>query len=706
MNREQILALIGKMTLHEKIGQLNQEYAENVDIKQFKNKIRNGEIGSIILACSATAGNDGAVLLDTELTKELQRIAVEESKHKIPIIIGRDVIHGHKTVLPIPLALSATFNKALIKKGYEMVAREAKNDCIHWTFTPMLDVSRNPRWGRCIESPGEDPYLGEIMAEAVVTAFQDNGIAACAKHYIGYGAGEGGRDYGNAEISDYTLRNYYLRAFKKAIDCDVATVMNSFNTISGQTTSSSEYLLKDVLRDELNFKGFVISDWGAVEQLVNQGLAEDKKDAAAVAINAGVDMDMCDLCYADYLEQLVKEGKVSEKTIDEAVFRVLSIKDKYGLFENPYPQNTISNHIENDKIAESCSDEALVLLKNKNGILPLSNESKIVASGPFLHEKRSLLGNWTLDYDLKRVKSFCEVLQETNKNVAIAMSPYLWDECLPSVKNADAVIVFLGESFRVNGEANCMAEIEIQKEQFEFVKRVSRLGKPVIGVMCFGRPIALGDAERYFDAILYAWQSGTRTAQSVIKALYGEINPCGKLSMSIPRTTGQTPIYYNDYKTGRRPKYYYEKAKDGWDTYRDIESTPLYPFGYGLSYTDFEYFDIKCEKAEISLDELKQGKKVKVSIDVKNIGDFSGKETVQFYINDLCATMSRAWKELKGASKIYIEKGEKKTVSFEMGFEELGFYNSENKFVVEPGEFYAYIGKDCCTENKIKIVVI
>lgn len=706
MTAEQIKELIGKMSLREKIGQLNQEYAEGVDVDEFKNKIRNGEIGSIILACSATAGNDGAVLLDIDLIKEFERTAVEESNHKIPIIIGRDVIHGHKTVLPIPLALSATFNKELIKSGYEMVAKEAKNDGIHWSFAPMLDVSRNPRWGRCIESPGEDPFMGEMMAEAVITAFQENGIAACAKHYIGYGAGEGGRDYGNAEVSDYTLRNYYLRAFKKAVDCNVATVMNSFNTLSAQTTSSSKYLLKDILRKELGFDGYVVSDWGAVEQLVNEGLATDKKDAAMTAINAGVDMDMCDACFMDYLEQLVKEGKVSEKTIDDAVYNVLSIKNKYGLFENPYPQMIGVDYSENGEIAEKCSDEALVLLKNKNSILPLSKDCKTVLTGPFSHEKRSHLGNWTLDYDYKRVKSICEVLSEKGAKVCVPMSPYLWDECLPSVKGADAVILCLGESFCVNGEANCLSDVELPREQLEFVKRLYRLGKPIIGVMCFGRPIALGDAEQYFDAILYAWQSGTRTAQSVVKALYGEINPCGKLPMSFPRTTGQTPIYYNDYKTGRRPKYYYEKAADGWDTYRDLESTPLYPFGYGLSYTDFGYSEITCDKNSVKLDDLKAGEKIRVSVDVENIGEFSGKETVQLYINDLCASMSRAWKELKGIRKIHLDKDEQKSVFFEIGFEELGFYNAENVFVVEPGEFEVYIGKDCYTDNKIKISVI
>lgn len=706
MNKEQIKELISKMSLREKIGQLNQEMLEESRIDAIKEGIRKGDIGSVILSATAVSGNDQMPRLDINLINELERIAVEESNLKIPVIFGRDVIHGHRTVLPVPLALSAMFNPELVKKAYKVIAKEALSEGVQWTFSPMLDVSRDPRWGRCIEGPGEDPYLGELLAEAVVGAFQEEGMAACAKHYLGYGAVEGGRDYGNSEISDYTMRNFYLKAFKKAVESDVATVMNSFNTIAGQTTSSSDYLLKKVLKQELGFDGFVISDWWAVLQLINQGLAEDRKDAARVSINAGVDMDMTDLCYIENLQALVKEGKVSEKTIDEAVYRILYIKDKFGLFQKPYAYEREYKLSDHDLLAQQCSDEAMVLLKNKDNILPLNKNSKVMVTGPFANERRSLLGNWSLDFDLERVKSIAETLKEENENIILPTTPYLWDECQAYTDNADVIVVVLGESYLMTAEANSLSEVELPKEQIEFVKRLHRLGKPIIGVMNFGRPLALEEAEKYFDAILYAWHSGTRAAQSVASILYGEVNPSGKLPMTFPRNSGQIPMYYNDYKTGRNPGYYYKEYTDGWKSYRDLKGTPLYPFGYGLSYTKFEYSKLSCENSSISIDELKNGAKFKVSVTVKNIGDCDGKETSQCYINDVCASMSRPWRELKGASKNLIKAGEEKTICFELGLENLGFYNGSGEFEAEKGKFEVYVGTDCYCKEKIEIYII
>lgn len=702
--KDRAYEILKKMSLKEKIGQLNQIWYDFDDIEGMKEKIRNGEVGSIILATSATAGNDAQEKAEIEKINELIRTAVEESPSKIPVIFARDVIHGHETVLPVPLALAATFNPELVKKGYECVAKEAANDGIRWSFAPMLDISRDPRWGRCIESCGEDPYLAGKMAKAVVSGFQDNNIAACAKHYIGYGAADGGRDYSNVEITDYSLRNTYLKPFKEAVKSDVATVMSSFNTIGGETPTSSSYLINGLLKDELGFEGFVVSDWASVEQLCWHRLAEDKKEAAEIAVNSGIDMDMVSLCYIENLESLVNEGKVSVKTIDEAVFRILCIKIKFGLFENPYTKQEKIDFNEHDKCAESCADEAMVLLKNKNNILPLESESRAVVAGPMAFEKRSLLGSWTLDGDVSRISSIAEEIKNIDNNVILPESPYLWDECFAYIDKADAVIAVLGESFKMTGEANSLSDIELPAEQLEFIKKLHKKGKPVIGVLCFGRPVALEAAEPYLDAIIYAWHSGTNTAESVSKILFGKVNPSGRLPMTMPRNTGQIPLYYNSL-TSRYSLSYYGKANPEYQAYRDRQSTPMYPFGYGLSYTSFLYSDLSCEKTSLSADELKNGEKFKIHIKVKNTGKTAGKETSQCYIRDIKSTLLRPEKELKGFVKEYYLPEEEKEICFSLGFEELGFYNLNGEFIVEPGEFEVYAGPDSFAEEKSIIEV-
>ena len=408
---KRIKELLNKMTLDEKIGQLNQVMQDNSE--ELKKDIESGKIGSLILANSSTAGNDSQSGANKRFLDELQKIAVEKSHTGIPMIFGRDVIHGHSIVMPIPLASAASFNPDLTTQGYRFVAKEAANDGIHWTFSPMMDISRDPRWGRCIEGFGEDPYLASKMAVASIKGFQgddlsDKGsIAACAKHYICYGAVEGGRDYGKAEVADYTLRNFYLKPFAESVKNGVATVMSSFNEISGQAVSSSKYLLYDVLKKELGFDGFIISDWAAIEQLVWQGVAADKKDAARLSANAQLDMDMVDKCYIENLRKLVDEGKVSEETIDEMVYRVLSVKERLGLFENPYIQTCNIDYSEYKNAAKKSSDESMVLLKN-DGILPISKNEKVLIAGPFAYEKRALLGSWTLDFDIAQVDCIAE----------------------------------------------------------------------------------------------------------------------------------------------------------------------------------------------------------------------------------------------------------------------------------------------------------
>ncbi len=707
MKSSKIIEKIRSMSLEEKIGQLNQIQLE--DTEQIREEIRKGRVGSIILADTATAGNDEQKRIDMNLLNELQQIAVEESTAGIPLIFGRDVIHGHHTVLPIPLAEAASFHTELIEKAYRAVAKEAASDGVHWTFSPMIDISRDPRWGRCIEGFGEDPYLTSEMGKAAIRGFQGEdyknteSIAACAKHYLGYGAVEGGRDYGKTEISDYTLRNYYLRPFQAAVEADVATVMNSFSEISGQPVASSRYLLHDVLKEELGFNGFIISDWASIAKLVSHRVAKDEKEAAMLAAGAELDMDMVDRCYIEHLGELAAEGKVSEETIDKMVYRVIYIKERFGLFEHPYAERKQINYEEHLSFAKQCADESMVLLKN-NGVLPIGQSEKIAVAGPFLYEKRSHLGSWAPDYDAGMLKSIQEAFLDCadKDRFIFPQLPYLWDDILLTLREVNTVVLALGESARVSGENNCLTNIDFPAEQLALIKKIKAMGKKLVGVMCFGRPIALGEAEPYFDAILYAWQSGSCAAQSIADIVCGNVNPSGKLPMTFPRTTGQIPLYYNYPSFFGNGMAYYGEG----DNYWDCKSTPMYPFGYGLSYTKFEYSEVGCENNTLTLEELQNGEKFRVSVIVTNTGKYTGKETAQCYISDLVSSMTRPVKELKGFSKIFFNQGECREITFELGFEELGFYNGSGKFCVEPGEFDVFIGGDCTTDNKVKIAVV
>lgn len=703
--RERIDKLLEKMTLREKIGQLNQEALQGNNIAALKEKICRGEVGSILLADSATAGNDGGAGLEVSAVNELIRCAREESRLKIPVIFGRDVIHGHKTVLPVPLALAATFDEELVERGYEMVAAEAAADGVEWGYSPVLDIARDPRWGRCVEGLGEDPYLASHLGAAMVRGFKKGGLEPCSKHYIGYGASEGGRDYNNSEITGYTLRNIYLPPFKAAVEGGLLTVMNSFNGIGGEAASSSRYLLRNILKEELGFEGFVVSDWGAVEQMTEQGIAADRKNAAEIALNAGVDMDMAEHSYLENLEQLVSEGKVLGRDIDDAVSRILYVKFKAGLFEKEKVRESEWDTAAHGTVAEECSDRAMVLLKNEGNILPISEQTRVMVAGPLAFEKRGLLGTWTLDADVSGVWCIADALCAALPGARVPESRYMWDDCLCELARVDAVILVLGESYRVTGEANSLCDISLPREQLEFVKRVKSAGKPVIGVLCFARPIALGDAEKYFDAILYAWHSGTKTAESAAKIISGRLNPSGRLPMSMPRATGQIPIYYNANKTGRRRTSYYGEENVWVYSYQDMPSTPLYPFGYGLSYTEFSYSDIKIEKNEITRDELLGGNKIKVSIDVKNTGNFPGTETVQCYINNVAPGYARPVRELKGICRLRLEPGEKKTAEFYLGAEELSFFAGDGTRITAAGEYEVYVGPSCYAKNTVKFRV-
>lgn len=705
---KRITELLGKMSVKEKIGQLNQISSPLKPDEEIFKKIRRGEIGSFLMATTALAGNDDSDSANEDLINEMQRVAVEESPNGIPIIFGRDVIHGHNTVFPIPLAMAASFNTELIEKCYRDTAKEAARDGVQWSFTPMLDVSRDPRWGRCVEGPGEDPFLGSELAKAVVKGFQGDDLSrpenlvACAKHYIGYGASEGGRDYHHTEITDNSLRNYYLKAFRSAVDSGVQTVMNSFNEIGGQPTVSSHYLLTEILRDELGFDGFVVADYNAVIQQIAEGTAYDEKDASEKALSAGIDMDMVDECYINTLESSIENGDISTEILDEAVRRILRVKLRAGLFDNPYiPKIKIdkSAHAED---ARNLAGESVVLLKNNNNILPLSKNAKLAFIGPMIREKATQLGSWSLDGKPLDVVS---IIDGSNSKIEggriFCTDNGLHDEQIMNIKNSEIAVIAIGESRRITGEYNSVANIEVAEEYVDIARRAKSAGKPVVAVLCYGRPVALKKLEPYCDAILYCWHLGTQAGNAIADVLFGDVNPSGKLPMTLPLCTGQIPIYYNAPRSTHDVNGYYGQGY----SYRDCDCKPMYPFGFGLSFTTFKISDLKVSCNEIALEELKDGGNLKVLVTVQNTGNYDGKEVIQMYICDKVATFARPIRELKGYKKIPLKKGEAQNVTFEIGFEELSFYIGK-EILVEKGEFEVYIGNNCYADNVVNIKVV
>lgn len=705
--------ILSKMTLAEKVGQLNQLETPTVDkLDEFKEKVKKGQVGSILMSVGATAGNTQQGAIDIDFYNELQRIAVEESPNCIPMLFGRDVIHGHRTVFPIPLAMAASFNNELIEKAYSYIAKEAANESVHWTFTPMLDLSRDPRWGRIIESPGEDPYVGKKFAESVVKGLQGEDVSqkdrllSCAKHYIGYGASEGGRDYHRTEISDYSLFNNYLPAFRSAVNTGAKTVMSAFNDINGQPITSSKYYLTDILRDYLGFDGFVVSDYDAVCQLARQGVAESEADCCAMALNSGLDMDMHDGCYMDCLVKLVKDGIVDESVVDEAVKRVLKIKLYKGLFDNPYCCHTEIDRTEHLKTAYELACESIVLLKNNAQTLPLSKSAKIAVLGPFVYERRSLIGSWTIDGKAEETQNFFETLNNTvsGELKTATFGEFGWNTTGAVLDWADVIVLALGEGWSNTGESRCVSDITISAAQKELIKKAKASGKKVVGVFFCGRPIAMQGIAEDLDAILYAWHCGSKTASAACDILFGDVVPSGKLAVTIPRLATHIPLYYNVTSSGRPVNSYY--GENTGACYIDSIAAPYYPFGYGLSYTKFEYSNISISENEISLTDLKNGKKIKVSVAVRNIGEYDAKETVQLYIHDPVAALMRPLRELKAFKKVFIPSGESKTVDFEIGFEDLGYYLSNGEYVVEKGKIKIYIGSDCLTDNAILLNIV
>ncbi len=710
-----ITELLSKMTLKEKIGQLNQitgpvndDPTRDDAIPAITEKIRNGEVGSIILASSATAGNDPQGHVNLELYNELQRVAVEESRLGIPMIYGRDVIHGHRTVYPVPLASAASFNTELTEKCYRNVAEEAASDGIHWTFSPMLDLCHDPRWGRIIEGTGEDPYMGERMAEAIVKGFQGDNLAdgksmvACAKHYLGYGFSEGGRDYHRTEISDYTLYNNVIPAFRSAVNAGALTFMSSFNDINGVPTTGSRKYLTDILRDKLGFEGFVVSDWCAVEQLIKQGVAKDRADCAKIALNAGLDLNMIDRCYIENLEKLVTSGEVPIEEVDLAVRRILRVKFSLDLFNKPYRERFEYDREAHIRASREYAAESMVLLKN-DGILPLNKGLKIALVGPYAEEKRSLLGSWCLDGKATETPSLSECLREVLGEALFVSDTTDFKSVEKEIMAADVVILALGEHWLTTGENKAVSDISLEKDQQELVKAVKQAGKKTVGVFFCGRPRALEDVTEELDGALYAWHCGSETAHAVCDILFGDTVPSGKTAVTFPRKSGHIPLYYNVTSSGRPVDCYYGERPQS--CYVDSVPTPLFPFGFGLSYTSFEYSKPYCERNTLSLNALKSGESFKISAEIKNSGDYDGKEAVQLYIRDLQSSVMRPIRELKGFEKPFIKKGEAVTVTFDLDYGKLGYYLENGEYIVEAGDFEVFIGENCLTDNKMTITV-
>ena len=700
---QKVTELMAKMTLEEKIGQLNQ-YNDDITATGPVTKdadkagqVRAGKLGSILNAIGA------------KNTKNWQDQAMQ-SRLKIPLLFGQDVIHGFRTTFPIPLGETATWDMNLIEKSARIAATEASAYGIHWTFAPMVDIGRDPRWGRVMEGAGEDTYLGTLVGKARVKGFQGNGLGnkdavmACAKHFAAYGAAVGGRDYNSVDMSLRQLHETYLPPFKAVSDRGVATFMNSFNDINGIPATGSKYLQRDLLKGAWNFQGFVVSDWGSIGEMIPHGFAKDNKDAALKAIIAGSDMDMESRSYINHLAELVKEGKVDIQLVDDAVRRILTKKYELGLFDDPYRfinekrEKEQANNPEHRKFAREIGAKSIVLLKNENQLLPLSPTTKKVAIiGPFAKATVENHGFWSIAFpdDSQRiVTQFDGIKAQLDKNSELLYAKgcnandndkSLFAEAVETAKKADVVIMTLGEGHAMSGEAKSRSNIHFSGVQEDLLKEIAKTGKPIILMINAGRPLVFDWASENIPTIVYTWWLGTEAGNSIADVLFGKINPGGKLPMTFPRTEGQIPIYYNHYNTGRPAKN--NTDRNYVSAYIDLDNDPAYPFGFGLSYTTFQYSDVN-----VSATQLKGNQTLTASVTLTNSGNYDGEEVVQLYIRDLVGKVVRPVKELKGFQKIFLKKGESKTVSFNITPEDLKFYDDELNFDWESGEFDIMIG--------------
>ena len=707
-------SVLSLMTLDEKIGQLNQlsfgiGWGPTVKVAvpdEYKQQIREGKIGSFLNAIGA------------EFTYELQKVATQESRLKIPLIFGLDVIHGFKTTFPVPLGEAATWQPELVEMSAHYQALEAASAGIHWTFSPMVDIARDPRWGRIMEGAGEDPYLGSLMAAAHVRGYQGNlsnlNIIACVKHYAGYGGAEGGRDYNTVDFSERTFRDIYLPPYKAGVEAGAHTLMASFNEIGGIPASGSKYLLNDILRDEWGFKGFVVSDWNSIGEMINHGFASDLKHAGEISLNAGLDMDMESRSYLTYLKELVAEGKVKESVIDESVRRILRIKFMLGLFDDPFrfcskereQKNIMTNEIKNASL--DVAKRSFVLLKNEDNILPLKKDyKKIAVIGPLAKSKLDPLGEWNalgIEEDVTSVFEGLKKYVGDKSEILYAEGCKITDpskdgfkEAVDQAKDADVIILCVGESRSMSGEAYSRSSLDLPGVQEDLAKELLKTGKPIVAVLMNGRPLSVNWLNDNADAILETWFAGTMTGDAVAQVLFGEYNPSGKLPVTFPRTVGQVPIYYNHKNTGRPGN---EKNRYT-SKYLDLPLTPLYPFGYGLSYTTFIYSEVTLSNSKLTNKDS-----LVVTVKVKNTGKYDGEEVVQLYVQDLVGSVTRPVKELKGFKKILLKSGEEKSVDFIIHEKDLRFTAADMKFKSEPGLFKVFIGTNSVDvlENKFELL--
>ena len=721
---ERVRALLEQMTLAEKVGQMQQtNVGDSYNHDDLAESIRAGSLGSVLN------------VVDVEITNELQRVAVEESRLGIPLIVARDVIHGFKTVMPIPLGQAATWNPDIVEKGARVAAREAASTGVSWTFAPMIDVTRDPRWGRIAESLGEDPYLASVLGAAMVAGFQGDDlaasdtIAACAKHFAGYGAVESGRDYATTNIPENELRNVYLPPFKAAVDAGVRTLMTSFSDLDGVPATGNAFLLRQVLREEWDFDGFVVSDWDSIRQLQIHGLTANDKESAFEAVTAGVNMEMHGDSYTNHLAELIEEGRIDIDLIDQAIASILRVKFELGLFENPYTDPETFPPFANDDAlatAKQAAMQSVVMLTNERHVLPLSanNLETLAVIGPLADTPYEQLGTWIFDGDpqysitpLTAIRDLVAKSTEVRYLKALEISRSrdtgAFDEAVAIASESDAVVLFLGEESILSGEAHSRADISLPGAQAELVRRVRETGTPVAAVILAGRPLTLSNIVDQVDAILYAWHPGTMGGPAIADILFGMESPSGKLPATFPRMVGQVPIYYSQKHTGKPPSPETVVLIDDIDArapqlstgmtayHLDAGYTPLFAFGHGLSYASFEYRDIRVSSAKTRL-----GESITISAELTNTSDIAADEVVQLYVRDLVGNVTRPVRELKGFRRVRLEPGERITVDFELHTDDLAFYGRDNRLITEPGEFHAWIGGSSETELRTEFRIV
>ena len=711
--------LMGKMTLQEKIGQLNLPVSGEIVTGQAKSsdvagKIRKGQVGGLFN------------VKGVENIREVQKIAVEQSRLKIPLLFGMDVIHGYETVFPIPLALSCSWDMEAIKESARIAAKESSADGICWTFSPMVDICRDPRWGRMAEGGGEDPYLGSEISAAMVKGYQGddltdkNTIMACVKHFALYGAPEAGRDYNTVDMSHLSMFNNYFPPYKAAIDAGVGSVMTSFNVVDGIPATGNKWLMTDVLRDRWGFDGFVVTDYTAISEMIAHGMG-DLQQVSAMSLSAGTDMDMVADGFLTTLEKSLKEGKVTMAEIDKACRRILEAKYKLGLFDDPYKYCDASRvkkdifTAENRTVARKIATETFVLLKNENNLLPLQRKGKIALVGPLANTKANMPGTWSVAAASDKYNSLYESMKQSLAGKAEVLyakgsnlmydaqreaeatmfgremrdprsAQELLDEALNVASQADVIVAAVGESSEMSGESSSRTNLEMPDAQRDLLTALKKTGKPIVLVYFAGRSTVMTWEQENFPAILNVWFGGSEAADAICDVVFGDVSPSGKLTTTFPKNVGQIPLYYNHLNTGRplEAGKWFSKFRSN---YLDIDNDPLYPFGYGLSYTTFRYGDL-----QLSNNSMNERGKITASVTVTNTGNYDADEIVQMYIRDMVGSVARPVKELKGFERIHLKKGESRTVSFDITAEQLKFYNSALNWVCEPGEFEVMVG--------------